>query len=57
MPPSRSLGIAFENAAPPGGNIPEALPASRVSRTFPSAGDYDYHSSKNTGVQGRIRVR
>jgi plastocyanin len=51
------LGIVFDQASPPGGNIPEALPGSRVSRTFPVAGDYDYHSSKNAGVQGRIRVR
>lgn len=51
-----SLGIVFEDAAPPGGNIPESSPGSRVSRTFPTAGDYDYHSSKNRDVQGRIRV-
>ena len=51
-----SLGIVFEDAAPPGGNIPESSPGSRVSRTFPTAGDYDYYSSKNRDVQGRIRV-
>ena len=52
-----SFGIVFEEAAPPAGDIPESSPGSRVSRTFPTAGDYDYHSSKNREVQGRIRVR
>ena len=52
-----SLGIVFDDAAPPGGNIPVSSPGSRVSRTFPTAGDYDYHSSQNRDVQGRIRVR
>ena len=52
-----SFGIVFDGAAPPGGNIPVSAPGSRVSRTFPIAGDYDYHSSNNRDVQGRIRVR
>ena len=52
-----SLGIVFDGAAPPGGNIPVSSAGTRVSRTFPTAGDYDYHSSSNRDVQGRIRVR
>jgi hypothetical protein len=52
MPPSKSLGIVFDKATPPGGNIPESLPGSSASHTFPAAGDYDYHSSKNRDVKG-----
>lgn len=52
-----TFGIVFEDEAPPGGNIPDAAPGTRVSRTFPNAGDYDYYSSKNRDVKGRIRVR
>ena len=52
-----ALGIVFEDAAPPGGNIPESSPGTSVSRTFPNAGDYDYYSSRNREVKGRIRVR
>jgi plastocyanin len=50
-------GIVFEDDAPPGGNIPESANGSRVSRTFPSEGDYDYHSLKDPDRKGRIRVR
>lgn len=50
-------GIVFEDAAPPEGNIPETPAGSRVSRTFPAAGDYDYRSLRNDDIEGRIRVR
>jgi plastocyanin len=50
-------GIVFEDDSPPGGNIPESASGSRVSRTFPSEGDYDYHSLKDPDRKGRIRVR
>ena len=50
-------GIVFEDDAPPGGNIPESASGSRVSRTFPSEGDYDYHSLRDPDKKGRIRVR
>ena len=52
-----SFGIVFENGAPPGGNIPDSPPGSRVSRTFTTAGDYDYYNSNNPEAKGRIRVR
>src|SRR5687768_1134962 len=52
-----TFGIVFEDEAPPGGNIPDAAPGSSVSRTFQTEGDYDYYSSKNRDVKGRIRVR
>lgn len=50
-------GIVFEDDAPPGGNIPQTAQGSRVSRTFPAAGDYDYHSLADPRVKGRVRVR
>ena len=50
-------GIVFDDAAPSGGNIPESPSASRVSRTFSVAGDYDYHNSRNRDIKGRVRVR
>ena len=50
-------GIVFDDLAPPGGNIPESSAAQGASRTFNSAGDYDYHNSRNRDVRGRIRVR
>ena len=40
-----------------GGNIPEGSAAQGASRTFNSAGDYDYHNSRNRDIKGRIRVR
>jgi plastocyanin len=53
----RADGIVFEDDAPPGGNIPETPRGGRESRTFPTAGDYDYYSLKDDDVKGRIRVR
>lgn len=50
-------GIVFEDDAPPGGNIPQSPGGTRVSRTFPVEGDYDYHSLLDDDVEGRIRVR
>ena len=50
-------GIVFEDDAPPGGDVPESPNGSRVSRTFPSEGDYDYHSARDPDRKGRIRVR
>ena len=52
-----TFGIVFEDDAPDGGNIPETSPGSKVPRTFSAEGDYDYYSSKNRDVKGRIRVR
>lgn len=50
-------GIAFDNTAPPGGDVPEPSAAIRVSRTFPAAGDFDYHNTRNRNLKGRVRVR
>ena len=52
-----TFGIMFDDDAPDGGNIPETSSGSKVSRTFNAEGDYDYYSSKNRDVKGRIRVR
>lgn len=52
-----SGGIVFDDEAPAGGNIPAPAAGARVSRTFSAAGDYDYHSSTNRDVKGRVRVR
>jgi len=50
-------GIVFDESAQAGGNIAESSAAQRVSRTFSSAGDYDYHNSRDRDIKGRIRVR
>ena len=52
-----TFGIVFEDDEPTGGNIPVSPTGSKVSRTFSTAGDYDYYNSKNRDVKGRIRVR
>lgn len=53
----RADGIVFEDDSPPGGNIPESPRGSKVSRMFPSEGDYEYSSAKDEDVEGRVRVR
>ncbi|MGK2962175.1 MAG: cupredoxin domain-containing protein [Gemmatimonadaceae bacterium] len=50
-------GILFDEEGPPGSDIPESAAGSRVSRTFPAEGDYDYRSLKDRDKKGRIRVR
>jgi len=50
-------GVVFDEDAPAGGHIPESSSATRVSRTFSAAGDYDYHNSRNRDVKGLVRVR
>jgi plastocyanin len=50
-------GVVFDEEAPEGGNIPASTSAQRVSRTFSTEGDYDYHNSRNADVKGRVRVR
>jgi len=48
---------AFKDVAPPGGNIPDTPAGSSMTRTFPTAGDYDYECTRHDGMKGRIRVR
>ncbi len=49
--------VTFVDAAPPGGNIPDALPGTSASRTFPAEGDYEYGCTLHPGMSGRVRVR
>jgi plastocyanin len=49
--------VTFKDDQPPGGNVPDSAPGSRVTRTFPTAGDYDYTSTLHKDMKGRIRVR
>ena len=49
--------VTFRDLAPPGGNIPDTAPGNSVSRTFPTAGDYDYVCTRHDGMKGRVRVR
>lgn len=50
-------GIVWDDAAPSGGDIPAGAAGTRASRTFSSQGDYDYHSTLNRDIKGRVRVR
>ena len=48
--------VTFTRLMPPGGSIPRTPPGSSVSRTFTTAGDYDYECTLHSGMKGRIRV-
>lgn len=48
--------VTFGAAAPPGGDIPDTRGAS-VSRSFPSAGTYDYQCTRHDGMTGRVLVQ
>ena len=50
-------GIGFEGDSPPEGDIPSSEPGSSITRTFPIPGDYKYTSTRDGGMEGRIRVR
>ncbi len=50
-------GIAFKDSAPTGGGIAETAANGRASRTFTIVGDYDYFSTRDQNVKGRIRVK
>lgn len=50
-------GIVWDDEAPPGGDIAAGATGTRASRTFPAQGDYDYHSTVNRDIKGRVRVR
>ena len=54
---SGTHNVTFKDNAPPGGNIPDSPPGALVTRTFPMAGEYDYESTRDDGMKGRIRVR
>jgi plastocyanin len=48
--------VTFGAAAPPGGNIPDSRGAT-VSRSFPTAGTYDYQCTRHDGMTGRVLVQ
>jgi hypothetical protein len=50
-------GIVWDEEAPPGGDVAASATGTRASRTFPAQGDYDYHSTVNRDIKGRVRVR
>jgi plastocyanin len=50
-------GVSFKDIAPDGGNIPETAANGRALRTFNIVGDYDYTSTRDQNVKGRVRVR
>lgn len=54
---STAGGITFKDKSPSGGDIATVAAGGTASRTFTGAGDYDYYSSVNRDVKGRIRVK
>jgi plastocyanin len=50
-------GITFEDDSPPGGDIPLSASGTSVTRTFTLPGVYKYESTRDDGIDGRIRVR
>lgn len=48
--------VTFSAASPPGGDIPNNNSGS-VPRTFPAAGNYPYHCTRHTGMNGTVNVR
>jgi plastocyanin len=50
-------GITFEDGSPPEGDIPLSEAGASITRTFPTPGDYKYKSTRDDGIDGRIRVR
>lgn len=48
--------VTFSGAAPTGGSIPDTENAS-ATRTFPTAGSYDYVCTRHSGMTGRVVVQ
>ncbi|MEO7713190.1 MAG: plastocyanin/azurin family copper-binding protein [Gemmatimonadaceae bacterium] len=48
--------VVFIDRAPPQGNIPDTQPGQSVSRTFPSADQYDYRCTLHEAMKGRVIV-
>ncbi|HEU4558433.1 MAG TPA: plastocyanin/azurin family copper-binding protein, partial [Longimicrobium sp.] len=48
--------VTFNTVAPTGGNIPDRSSGS-VTRTFPTAGTYDYRCTRHNGMTGRVVVQ
>jgi len=48
--------VTFSGAAPTGGNIPDTESGS-VTRTFPTAGTYNYQCTRHSGMTGSVVVQ
>ena len=54
---SGTHNVTFGAAAPAGGNIPDQASGNAVSRTFGTAGDFDYQCTRHNGMTGRVVVQ
>ena len=53
----RTHNVTFLSAAPPQGNIPNMTNGATASRTFPTAGTFNYTCSIHPGMNGSVTVR
>jgi plastocyanin len=49
--------VTFGALKPTGGNIPDTSPGNAVSRTFTTAGTYDFECTRHNGMTGRVIVQ
>ena len=49
--------VTFNGAAPPAGNIPDQQAGNAVSRTFTTAGTFDYECTRHGGMTGTVIVQ
>lgn len=49
--------VTFSGAAPTGGSIPDTRSGTSVSRTFPTAGTYNYQCTRHSGMTGQVVVQ
>jgi plastocyanin len=48
--------VTFAGTAPAGGNIPDTSPGNSASRTFATAGTYNYQCTRHSGMSGIVVV-
>ena len=48
--------VTFASLKPTGGDIPDTSPGNAVSRTFPTAGTYNYECTWHAGMTGQVVV-
>ncbi|HSU14293.1 Ig-like domain-containing protein [Longimicrobium sp.] len=49
--------VTFAGPGPTGGNVPDTSPGGSATRTFPTAGTYDYQCTRHNGMTGRVVVQ
>ncbi len=54
---SGTHNVTFGAAAPAGGNIPDQTAGNALSRTFGTAGTYDYQCTRHNGMTGQVIVQ